>query len=70
MVGQLGWTRMRVEVDEDLELEFSGRYVYVQVKSRSKLVQFSDIASALERKKAGSHRETGFNQQKSNVGKT
>jgi hypothetical protein len=49
MAGQLGWTRMRVEVDEDLELEFNGRYVYVQVKSRSKLVQFSDIASALER---------------------
>lgn len=49
MVGQLGWTRMRVEVDEDLELEFNGRYVYVQVKSRSKLIQFSDIASALER---------------------
>jgi len=49
MVGQLGWTRMRVEVDEDLELEFGGRYVYVQVKSRSQLIQFSDIASALER---------------------
>lgn len=49
MMGQLGWTRMRVEVDEDLELEFSDRYVYVQVKSRSKLIQFSDIASALER---------------------
>jgi hypothetical protein len=49
MVGQLGWTRMRVEVDEDLELEFGGRYVYIQVKSRSKLIQFSDIASALER---------------------
>jgi len=49
MVGQLGWTRMRVEADEDLELEFSDRYVYVQVKSRSKLVQFSDIASALAR---------------------
>lgn len=49
MVGQLGWTRMRVEADEDLELEFSDRYVYVQVKSRSKRVQFSDIASALER---------------------
>ncbi|MGO4413951.1 AAA family ATPase [Cupriavidus sp. KB_39] len=49
LVSQLGWTRMRVEVDEDLELEFSGRYVYVQVKSRSKLVQFGDIASALER---------------------
>lgn len=49
MVRQLGWTRMRVEVDEDLELEFNGRYVYVQVKSRSKLIQFSDIASALER---------------------
>ncbi|MFY4698426.1 AAA family ATPase [Burkholderia glumae] len=49
MLGQLGWTRMRVEADEDLELEFSGRYVYVQVKSRSDLIQFSDIASALKR---------------------
>ncbi|KQV30370.1 ATP-binding protein [Massilia sp. Root335] len=49
MVDQLGWTRMRVEVDEDIELEFSGRYVYVQVKSRSKLIQISDIASALKR---------------------
>jgi len=49
MVGQLGWMRMRVEVDEDLELEFAGRYVYVQVKTRSNLVQFSDIESALDR---------------------
>jgi len=49
MVDQLGWTRMRVEADEDLELEFGGRYVYVQVKFRSKLIQISDIASALER---------------------
>ena len=49
MVRQLGWTRMRVEADEDLELEFSGRYVYVQVKSRSNLIYFSDIATALVR---------------------
>ncbi|CAD6514497.1 hypothetical protein LMG24235_00932 [Paraburkholderia sabiae] len=46
---QMGWTRMRVEADEDLELEFGGRYVYVQVKSRSDLIQFSDIGSALDR---------------------
>ena len=49
MAGQLSWRSMRVEADEDLELEFSGRYVYVQVKTRSNLIQFSDIKSALER---------------------
>lgn len=49
IVGQLGWTRMRVEADEDLELEFSDRYLYVQVKTRSNLVKFSDIRSALDR---------------------
>ncbi|MCC7706004.1 hypothetical protein IGS59_27535 [Janthinobacterium sp. GW460P] len=36
-------------MDEDLELEFSGRYVYVQVKTRSDPIQFSDISSALTR---------------------
>ena len=49
MVGQLRWTRMRVEVDEDLELEFTDRYLYVQVKTRETLIHFSHIESALER---------------------
>jgi hypothetical protein len=49
MVRELGWKHMRVEADEDMELEFSGRRLYVQIKSRSKAIRFSDISSALAR---------------------
>ena len=38
-----------VERDEDIEIVFPGRMLYVQVKTRSDSLTFSDIKSAIER---------------------
>lgn len=46
---RLGWTRLLVEGDEDIELQFDDRRVYVQVKTRARAIQPSDIVEALER---------------------
>jgi hypothetical protein len=49
MAAPLGWTRMFVEHDEDLELQYEDRRTYVQVKTRSSVVQPSDVSGALDR---------------------
>lgn len=40
---------IRVELDEDIELQFPGPTVYVQVKTRNRSLILSDIKGALER---------------------
>lgn len=64
MAGPLAWTRMLIEFDEDIELQFEGRHAYVQVKTRSRVIQPGDIASALDRferyrRMHASHERTG-----------
>ncbi len=43
-----GVTKLAVERDEDLELELSDARLYVQVKTRSNHLEWSDIVSTLE----------------------
>lgn len=49
MARELGWERLSVEMDEDVELQYAERRSYVQVKTRSRPVQPSDVRTALER---------------------
>lgn len=49
MAAPLGWTRLLIELDEDLELQYEDRHTYVQVKTRSSVVQPAHVNSALER---------------------
>lgn len=41
--------RVEVENDEDVEVQFEGRRIYVQVKHRNKLLAWNDIEEALIR---------------------
>lgn len=45
----LGATSVSVEGDEDIEIEFPGKKIYVQVKHRIGLLSWNDIEGALER---------------------
>lgn len=45
----LGWTILRVETDEDVELEWAAGRLYVQVKFRGEVLRPGDIQSALDR---------------------
>ena len=49
MSGRSGWSRLMIEFNEDVELRYPDRHVYVQVKTRSRLVKPGDVASALQR---------------------
>lgn len=49
MARELGWEKLSVELDEDIELQYAQRRSYVQVKTRSRPVQPSDVRTALER---------------------
>jgi len=44
-----GAIKIVVEADEDIEIAFSDRHVYLQIKTRSEPVGDSDIADAMER---------------------
>ncbi len=49
MAAPQGWTRLLVEFDEDLELQYEDRHTYVQVKTRSSVIQPAAVRSALQR---------------------
>ena len=40
---------VEVESDEDIEVQFEGRRIYVQVKHRKKLLAWNDIEGAITR---------------------
>jgi hypothetical protein len=48
-VGASGAISVRVETDEDVEVELPDRHIYVQVKTRVGALVFSDISGALDR---------------------
>jgi hypothetical protein len=49
VAGSIGATAVLVETDEDIELIFDGRHVYIQVKHRQDALSWNDISGALDR---------------------
>lgn len=49
MSSSWGWNRMLVEFDEDIELQYPDRHIYVQVKTRADVVRPGDVRTALDR---------------------
>jgi hypothetical protein len=44
---ELGWEHVRIERDEDIEVQVSGKRLYIQVKKRAADLSFGDISGSL-----------------------
>lgn len=49
LAGSVNARRIFVERDEDIEVDFAGSMIYVQVKTRNQALAVDDVASALDR---------------------